>query len=180
MEQSTTFDPRFPIGPFVKKPAYTDQELRELVDIIREAPRKYREIMNGRTADDLRKVYRPGSWNVRQLVHHVADIQLLHFFRMKKALTEPDYRTVTLVSMDAWAATADGQAAPVDDSLTMLEGITARFVFLIGSLTPEQLRISYYHPVRQTEISQAQAIDMAAWHVRHHLEHIRIAFGESV
>jgi len=177
MENSSTIDPKFPIGPFVKQEKYSDAELNEMVNTIHEAPQKYREIVKELTPADLQKMYRPGSWNVQQLIHHVADIQLLHLFRMKKALTEPDYNTVTMINMDAWAATADGQSAPTEDSLMMLEGITRRFIFLIRSLTPEQLQITYYHPTRDTQISQIQAIDMASWHLRHHLEHIKIALG---
>jgi hypothetical protein len=79
--------------------------------------------------------------------------------------------------MDAWAATADGISDPIEDSLMMLEAISRRFIFLVRTLTQEQLQITYYHPTRNTEISQMQAVDMAAWHVRHHLEHIRIALG---
>ncbi|HEY0897967.1 MAG TPA: DinB family protein [Sphingobacteriaceae bacterium] len=177
MENSTNIDPKLPIGPFEKQEVYSDAELNDLVNNIREAPEKYREILKKLTPADLQKTYRPGSWNVQQLVHHVADIQLLHLFRMKKALTEPDYTTVTLINMDAWAATADGLAAPIEDSLMMLEGITRRFIFLIWSLTDEQLQITYYHPTRNTRISQIQAIHMAAWHLKHHLAHIKIAIG---
>ncbi len=178
MEQSTHIDPRYPIGPFLKQDTYSDAEWQDLIHTIGEAPQKYREIVSGLSPADFQKTYRPGSWTVQQLVHHVADIQLLHFFRMKKALTETDYRTVTLISMDGWAETADGIAAPVEDSLMMMESITRRYLFLLRSLTPEQLQITYYHPARKTEISQVQAVHMAAWHVRHHLEHIRIALGQ--
>lgn len=51
---------------------------------------------------------------MQQLVHHVADIQLLHFLRIKKASTEPDYTEVTLIDLDAWAGTADGRNEPVE------------------------------------------------------------------
>lgn len=177
MEHISHIDPKFPIGPFVKQDSYSDAELQDLVNTIEEAPEKYRKIFESLTPADLQKTYRPGSWNVQQLIHHVADIQLLHLLRMKKALTEPDYLTVTLIDMDGWATTADGQSAPIEDSLMMLEGIAKRFIFLIRSLTADQLQISYYHPTRNTHISQIQAIHMASWHLRHHLAHIQLAIG---
>jgi hypothetical protein len=59
----------------------------------------------------------------------------------------------------------------------MLEGLTKRYVFLLRSLSENQLRIEYYHPVRKYMINQAQAMAMSAWHLRHHLEHIKIAVG---
>ena len=168
---------KFPIGPFVAPANITDDDLQNLIKIIEEAPAKYRDIAAGLTEADLQKTYREGSWNVQQLFNHVADMQLLHFFRMKKALTESDYKEITLVNMDGWAATADGRLSSVEDSLDMFESIGKRFVLLIRALTPDQQEITYYHPVRKTMLNQKQAVAMSAWHVRHHYEHLRIALG---
>jgi hypothetical protein len=166
---------RFPIGPFVAEPNINTSDLRNLVTTIASAPQQYKAIASHLGKDQLARTYRPGSWNIQQLIHHVADMQLLHFFRMKKALTEPDYKEVTLVNMDGWAATADGAIAPVEDSLHLFDSVTKRFVFLVNSLSDDQLNISYFHPVRKINLNQKQAVSMSAWHVRHHLEHIRIA-----
>ncbi|HYG39439.1 MAG TPA: DinB family protein [Cytophagales bacterium] len=171
---------KFPIGPFLKKEHYAPEELSSLIGIVEAAPENYRTIIKGISSSDLTKTYREGSWNIRQLIHHVADIQLLHFLRMKKALTEPNYVEVTLINMDGWAVTADGLTAPIEDSLMMFEGITKRYVFLLRSLDEKAHEIKYYHPIRKFTINQAQAIGMSAWHVRHHLAHIKIALGEKV
>lgn len=168
---------KFPIGPFKADPNIPQSALDELVQTIASAPASYRSIMKNLSKDDLKKTYREGSWNVQQLVNHVADMQLLHFFRMKRALTEPDYKEVTLVDVDGWAYTSDGITSPVEDSLDMLESIAKRFVLLIKSLDEKQLEIAYYHPIRKTTLNQRQAIAMSAWHVKHHLAHIRIALG---
>ncbi|MEJ2880056.1 DinB family protein [Pedobacter sp. GR22-6] len=168
---------KFPIGPFTKKDEYSYDELSSLISDIECAPAVYKDLIQGIDAADLLKTYRPGSWNIQQLVHHVADMQLLHFFRMKRAITEPDYKEVTLVDINGWANTKDGFSAPIEDSLVMLEGITKRYLFLIRSLSQEQLSISYYHPVRAFNINQVQAVAMSAWHVKHHLAHIKIAMG---
>jgi hypothetical protein len=45
------------------------------------------------------------------------------------------------------------------------------------SLDPTQQEIAYYHPGRKITLNQKQAIAMTAWHVRHHLEHIKIALA---
>lgn len=178
MESTIELDQlKFPIGPFTKEDNYSTVELNLLIAVIEAAPLRYREVLKKLAPDDLSKTYRPGSWNILQLFHHVADIQLLHFLRMKKALTEQDYKDVTLINMDGWASTIDALTAPPEDSLLMFEGITKRFVFLLRSLDEKALAIEYYHPVRKYNINQAQAIAMSAWHVRHHLEHIKIAAG---
>lgn len=168
---------KFPIGPFQAPENLTKSDLDALIETIAAAPAKYREISRGLSESDLKKTYREGAWNVRQLINHVADMQLLHFFRMKEALTKSDYKEVTLVNIDGWSQTPDGLNSPVEDSLLMFEGIVKRFVHLLKSLEEKQLTISYYHPVRKTNLNQKQAIAMSAWHVRHHLEHIRIALG---
>jgi hypothetical protein len=170
---------KFPIGPFTRRENIGKSEIEELISDIENAPSAYRKIVANLSTEDLKKTYRPGSWNVQQLINHVADMQLLHFLRMKKAITEQDYKEVTLVNMDGWAQTADGMSSPVADSIEMFEGITKRFVRLMRSLTGSQLEIEYYHPVRKYTLNQKNAIAMTAWHVRHHLEHLRIALGQT-
>ncbi|GAB4000635.1 bacillithiol transferase BstA [Spirosoma daeguense] len=168
-------DRKYPIGPFVAQDTYSADELAQLITIIENSPATYRQLVENLSADDLAKTYREGSWTVQQLIHHVADIQILHFMRMKKALTEPDYENVTLINMNGWAATSDSTEAPIGDSLVMLEGATKRYVWLANSLNELQLTITYYHPVRERSYSQAQALAMSAWHVQHHLAHIKLA-----
>lgn len=170
---------KYPVGPFSAKENISKNEFHEHVQTITAAPKKYAGLVKDLSEEDLRKTYREGAWNVQQLVNHVADMHLLHFFRMKKALTEPDYKEITLVNIDGWAHTYDGLTSPIEDSLQMFEAITKRFVHLIKSLNEEQQQIAYYHPVRKMMLNQKQAVAMSAWHVRHHLEHIRIALANS-
>lgn len=173
-------DRRYPIGPLAMQNEYTREELSRLTDVVEAAPATYRATVADLSPTELAQTYRQGSWTIQQLVHHVADIQLLHLLRMKKALTEPDYAVVTLIDMDRWAATEDASSAPVEDSLLMFEGIQRRYVRLIRSLDTEQLAIAYHHPVRQRAFTQTQAVAMSAWHVAHHLAHIRLALGQPI
>lgn len=168
---------KFPIGPFIAPESLSNAEFEELVKTIEEAPANYRKLAKRISSSDLSKTYREGSMNVQQLYNHVADMQLLHFFRLKKVLTENDYKEITLVNIDAWANTYDGVQSSVEDSLLMFEGIAKRFATLIRSLTPEQLELSYYHPIRKITLNQKQAIAMSAWHVKHHYAHLLIATG---
>jgi hypothetical protein len=168
---------KFPIGRLAFQASYTSEELAKLIAILEVAPGQYRQLVENRSAEELAKTYREGSWTIQQLVHHVADMQMTHFFRMKKAITEPDYDTLTMVDMGAWVATPDALTAPIEDSLLMFEGVHRRYAYLTRSLTEAQLARNCYHPVRQIWINQAQAIAMSAWHVQHHLAHIKLALG---
>lgn len=168
---------KFPIGPFTAPDDISKTELASLINGIEESPAAYRTLTAGLSDAGLAKTYRDGAWSIRQIVNHVADMQMLHLFRMKRAITEPDYDKITIVDQHAWALTPDGLNAPVTDSLDMFEGITKRFVFLMRSLDEKQLATTYYHPIRKISLNQKQAIAMTAWHVRHHIEHIRIALS---
>jgi len=171
-------DRKFPIGPFVPQESYSKEELGKLIQDIALAPLEYKKRLEGISESDLAKTYRTGSFTVRQLVHHVADIHLLHYFRMKQALTNTDYKEVTLINMDGWAATPDGIDAPIEDSLDILESMGKRYVYLINSLMDEQFEIAYFHPLRKIWLTQKHAIAMSAWHVKHHLAHVDLALSD--
>ena len=168
---------KFPIGTFNAGLDISKSDLNEMLNIIEVVPTHYKAITRGLSATDLKKTYREGAWNVQQLVNHVADMQLLHFFRMKSALTEADYKNVTLVNIPGWASTADGLTSPVEDSIAMIEAINKRFVYLMRSLNDKQLDITYFHPIRKETFNQRRAIALTTWHVHHHLEHIKIALA---
>ncbi|QIP17092.1 putative metal-dependent hydrolase [Spirosoma aureum] len=168
---------KYPIGPFVIQETYSPGELAQIIHRIETIPAEYRRLVENLSPDDLAKTYREGSWTVRQLVHHVADIQLLHYLRMKKALTEPDYSEATMIDMNAWAGTADATTAPVDDSLLLFEGAHRRYAYLARSLDEKALAIRYNHPVRKIQFTQAQALAISVWHAEHHLAHIKLALS---
>lgn len=169
-------DRKYPIGHLALQENYTNAELAGIIGIIETAPSLYRQTVAQLTDAELSRTYREGSWNVRQLVHHVADIALLHYFRMKKAITEPGYE-ITMIDMDAWAATKDALTLPVSPSLVMFDAIHQRYAALAWTLDEKQLSVSYFHPVRKIWITQKQALAMSAWHVQHHLAHIRLALS---
>jgi hypothetical protein len=168
-------DLKFPIGPFVKKDHYSPDDFASLITAMEDALKAYQTLSHVLTPADLSKTYRPGSWTIQQLLHHVADIQMLHFLRMKKAVTEPNSKEIVLIDMDAWASTPDGTTAPIEDAILMLEGVTKRYLYLIRSLSAEELKIAYYHPVRDFHVNQMQAIAMSSWHLNHHFAHIKLA-----
>lgn len=170
-------NPKYPIGLFTLQEDYTKEEIADLIHVIATIPAEYKARVENLSDEDLTKTYREGSWNIRQLIHHVADLQFLHYLRIKKAVTEPDYKEPTLIDMNAWAGTIDSLNAPVADSLMILEGVHHRYAFFAKSLTEEQLNVSYYHAVRKIWFTQKQALAISVWHVKHHLAHIDIALG---
>ncbi|GAB3574122.1 bacillithiol transferase BstA [Spirosoma luteolum] len=165
---------RFPIGPWQGRPSYSSDDMYYLIDRIRQLPGEYADKLANRSDDDLNRQYRPDSWTVLQLVHHVADTHLLHYLRLKHALTESDTKAV-VGDVDAWASLDEAQTAPVAFSLTMLQGTHERLAWLAQTLTPTELALTYYHPIRQKHLSLADALSITVWHAEHHLAHIGLA-----
>ncbi|SKB99200.1 DinB family protein [Dyadobacter psychrophilus] len=171
-------DRKFPIGPFVLKDDYSPAEIESFIQIIKNSASEYRKLAENLGDEDLTKTYREGSWDIRQLIHHVADIALLHYFRMKKAVTEPDYKDPTMINMDSWAVTSDSLEMPIAESLQILAGTNQRYAYFAASLDEEAFGKAYFHPLRKIWLNQKQALAMSVWHLQHHLAHIKLALGE--
>jgi DinB superfamily len=166
---------QFPIGRWSGQANFTTDELRTRIEQLRELPGQYRQLTESLSDDELARTYRPGSWTVRQLVHHVADTHQWHYFRIKHALTLPEIAPGMFSSVNDWATQPDGYDLPVAPSLAILEGLHERLAYLYEHMSEANLQRAYYHPFRQLNVSLAQAIDMVVWHAQHHLAHIRLA-----
>jgi hypothetical protein len=175
---SATDARQYPIGPWDNRDTYTSDERTGLIGELRRLPALYRQTTQSLTDEQLARVYRPGSWTVRQLVHHVADTQHWHFFRVKQALAEAEKTIGIFGNVNAWAATPDVQQAPVDSSLLLIEGIHQRWAFLCETLSEADWKRVYYHPFRQRDLTLEQALAIGVWHGRHHLAHIGLALEE--
>ena len=169
---------QYPIGLWDARDTYPPDERRALIEKLRSLPGLYRRQTESLTEQELMSHYRPGSWTVRQLVHHVADTHQWHFFRVKQALAETEKTTGLFASVNAWSAMMDYQTAPVEPSLLMLEGVHQRWAFLCDTLSEADWARVYYHPGRQRDLSLAQALAVGVWHACHHLAHIELALRQ--
>jgi hypothetical protein len=161
---------RFPVGPFDVTARVPDDRVPALIDEIAQAPSQLRAAVAGLTEEQLDTPYRPDGWTVRQVVHHLPDSHMNSLLRMKWALTE-DEPMIKTYAEQLWAQLADGRSAPVDLSLGLLDALHARWVYLLESLSPEQLQRCFRHP-EMGRISIRVAIAFYAWHGRHHIAHI--------
>ena len=169
---------QFPIGRWSGRTHLTADELRARIEHLRELPAHYRELTASLSEEALQRTYRPGSWTIRQVVHHMADTHQWHYFRIKHALTTPDIAPGILSSVTDWAQQSDGLNMALTPSLAILEGVHDRLAYLYENLPETDLQRAYYHPFRQMNVSLAQAIDMVVWHAQHHLAHIRLALTD--
>jgi len=162
-------DPRYPLGPFVPPATITPDDLRDAIHTLAQMPELLRESLRHLSTSKIDTPYRQGGWTVRQVVHHVADSHSTAFFRVRKALTE-DFPTLPGYDEAAFAKLVDSTAPP-EWSLNIIEGIHARWVMLLQSLTEAQWQRGFNHAERGPQKLDVATIHYA-WHARHHVAHI--------
>jgi hypothetical protein len=160
---------RYPIGQFLSPVTVSVNERLSAIGTLAEAPAALRRAVAGLDEAQLATPYREGGWTVRQVVHHVGDSHVNAFVRMRLALTE-EWPTIRPYDEAAWALLED-YAAPVEESLQLIERLHARWVRMLESLTEEQWQRGYVHPENGRTHMDVAALSYA-WHSRHHTAQI--------
>jgi hypothetical protein len=166
---SETKDPRYPVGRFQHPDAITTDDVQYAIFTLGNLPTNLSNATKGLDPGQLDTPYRDGGWTVRQLVHHIADSHMNAFLRIRFALTEDD-PVIKPYDENLWAELHDS-TAPINWSLTLLEGLHARWVMLLQSLTEGQMQRAFLHPVNGPTTIEIATL-LYAWHSRHHVAHI--------
>ncbi len=168
-------DLRYPIGQFHFPEVVTAQQVKDWIEDIRLLPRQLAEELSGASEQALAKTYRENGWTVTQLVHHIADSHMNSYIRFKLALTE-NVPTIKPYNEAEWAQLPDSEL-PVATSYKLIESLHERWVYLLSSLTKEQLQRAFNHPDSGL-LTLEKAIALYAWHGKHHLAHIQNALSK--
>jgi hypothetical protein len=163
-------DLQYPVGRFEFPREVSSEDRARFIQEIAETPANLRAAVTGLSAEQLDTPYRPGGWTVRQVVHHVPDSHMNSYVRFRLALTE-DEPTIKPYDQSGWAELADARTAPIETSLTLLESLHERWVLLLRSLSPADLRRQFTHPELGV-VSLEKNMALYAWHRRHHVAHI--------
>ena len=162
--------PQHPVGAFVPEDNYGHERREELIAVIAAAPAALRQAVAGLTADQLDTRYK--NWTVRLIVHHLADSHVNSYIRFKWTLTE-ERPTIKAYDEGRWAALEDSRRGDVAAPLALLEGLHARWVQLMRSMTVEQFARSFHHPESGDVVTLNAALAYYAWHCRHHTGQIQ-------
>ncbi|MDH5610194.1 MAG: putative metal-dependent hydrolase [Cyclobacteriaceae bacterium] len=162
---------KYPIGRFLAPDTISEALIRQWVDVLESFPFRVFQVAGDLSPAQLDWAYRPGGWTIRQVVHHCADSHMNSFVRFKWALTESK-PVIKAYEEAKWARLADSYTAPIEPSLSLLDALHQRWVYLLRSLSENDRKRTYVHPETNREISLATTIGMYAWHCEHHYTHI--------
>jgi hypothetical protein len=170
MSTPITDTQKYPIGKFAAPASYTQQQMQQWIEEIKGLPGQLRLAVISLNEKQLDTPYRPGGWTIRQTVHHLADSHANAIIRFKLALTE-DKPTIKPYEEADWAMLPDSRL-PLEPSLRMIEGIHARWVALMESMSEEQWDRAFIHPEMGATVPLRRNLGLYAWHGNHHLAHI--------
>ena len=165
---------RFPNGKFIYPESASKTEIEQWINEIELLPVQIRKAVEELTPAQLKLVYRPDGWNIKQLINHLIDSHSNSVIRFKLALTE-EIPTIKPYHEERWALLADTETCPLDLSLNLLDNLHQRWIILLRSMTVEEWERKLVHPEHKKEFSLKQFVALYAWHGKHHLSHIELA-----
>ena len=164
---------KYPIGRY----EYTEpsEDIWESwIVTIENTPNTLQKIVSSLSFEQLESHYRPDGWNVKQIIHHMADSHMNSFIRFKLVLTE-ETPTIKPYNEAAWAKTEDASSEDVADSMVLLEGLHKRWATLLRSISHTDKSRTFIHPEYGKEYTLSWMLGLYDWHCRHHLAHINLA-----
>ena len=171
MEALTLETLRYPVGKFKFPVTVSKEEISSAIKTIEELPARLRLAVDNMSEAQLTTPYRDGGWTVRQVVHHFFDSHTNAYVRMKLAMTE-DNPVIKPYKEALWAELQDGQNAPIELGLELLELLHKRWVIFMRAMSENDAERTFTHPESKRVQTIAQTMMLYAWHCRHHLAHI--------
>ncbi len=162
---------KYPIGIANIPTDITERYIESWISIIENHPEKLAKLVQNLTDEQLNTRYRPEGWTIRQVIHHLGDSHTNSYVRFKWTLTE--FKPIIKAYYeDRWAELPDSKSAPIELGLNHLKALHAKWVYLLKSLTAEELKKSFIHPETKDTIPLDKNIGIYAWHCEHHYQHI--------
>lgn len=162
---------QYPIGKFEPQPFSADLKKKWIIELSF-LPLDLEMAILNLDESQLKTPYREGGWNIKQVVHHVADSHMNAYIRFKLALTE-DNPTVKPYDEAAWAELDDVDKVPLNVSLTLVHALHERWIATVRNLTDEQWNRTVFHPEHQKKMDLWYLLGMYVWHGKHHVAHIK-------
>tara|TARA_B100001175_G_C19510840_1_gene643762 strand:+ start:3426 stop:3953 length:528 start_codon:yes stop_codon:yes gene_type:complete len=163
---------KFPIGRFQWVDRLSVKQIKHHAEELKNFPAALEEVILGLKPEDFKKYYRPGGWQIYQLIHHLADSHIHVYIRFKLALNQ-ETPAILDYDQDKWAIMPDALDLNLESSMSILKGVHHRWVALIETLDTKELERQYYHSARDKYYPLSTVLALYAWHGQHHLAHIR-------
>jgi hypothetical protein len=143
----------------------------EAVAKFRQGPALLDKALAGVSEPEATFVPAPGKWNIRQIVRHLADTEIVAGMRMRQIIAE-DKPTLVPFNQDAWAIQLGYENADALDSLERFRSLRDDTASVLEALPPAAFDRVGVHPERGTK-TLLEWVQLFGGHVERHAEQIR-------
>lgn len=162
---------KYPIGKFEYDLNSSAEALSEWITALELLPQRLSKLVISLSDEQLDTPYRPEGWTVRQVIHHISDSHHNSYTRFKWALTE-DKPLIKAYEEKEWSKLFDARTAPIQMSLTYLDALHAKLIYLLKGISKDDLEKYYLHPEGNVPVTVRENIAKYAWHGNHHYSQI--------
>lgn len=155
------------------------EQLDEAISVLQLFPEQLKLLTYSLKDTELDKPYRPEGWTIRQLIHHLADSHHHSYNRFRWALSE-DNPMIKAYDQDAFAKMDDYRSAPIAWSISHIEAVHQKLVYILQHLSDDQWERTFRHPEMEDEMNLKQLAMLYSWHSLHHFSHIKNALGQKI
>ena len=136
-----------------------------------EGPRVVREAVAGMSESDLDAKPMPGRWSTREVVGHIADVDLIYADRIKRVIAE-EVPVLFGGDPDTYAARLAYDRRDVDDEICLLEAIRFHVAHILRSLNSTDFLRQAVHK-EYGFITLESLLKQITNHIPHHVSFIR-------
>jgi hypothetical protein len=149
----------------------TLEELRSCLPVLTAEPEQLAAAVAGLDTEALDFRPEPRKWSIRQIVAHLADMEILYAYRMRQMLADKS-PTIAPIDQDDWADHLHYDKIPIADSLDFFRSTRLATVRMLSRIEADDLKRSAYHPEHQRQVTLAELCGMMVGHVQNHLGQI--------
>lgn len=127
--------------------------------------------------DKLTLRYGPGKWQVRFILHHLADAETVLYDRIRRIISERR-QVLWAFDQDAWAIGLDYASAPLALSRQIYESTRAAVIHQALIHYEKHGDLEFVHSETGVRTLKDE-IEKVAWHNEHHLAQIELALSRA-
>lgn len=163
-------DVRYPTGKLTIDPTFDAGKRAAAIQAVSQLPGQLADAVRGLSDAQLDTPYREGGWTIRQVVHHLADSHANAYVRCKLVASE-QHPMLKGYDENAWSDMADARTLPVSVSLSLVEGLHARWAAFLNALPAADFKRTGAHTADGSRTID-DLLQIYSWHGRHHVAHI--------
>jgi hypothetical protein len=132
------------------------------------------DALAGLTKADLDRTRATGKWSIRQIVHHIADAELLWEVAIKSALGNPGclFDASWYIIGNGWAGPLRYDARPVDGACALFAAIRGQVLELLEHVPNPWDQYVRFHWANPGEARKWTVGEIVTWQSRHALIHV--------